>query len=199
MHIDHGNGAVFQIGHEGEATIIAKCNLVLSSAGGDAGGRRQRFRIEHCDSGDFVGVCLVSHPQVLPVGLEGHPAGRRSHVEVGRDLPGFHVDYGDPPRCRHRDEQPLTVRAQHPVFAGAFQPDHGQELGPAEAEQGIHDGNRGVVIQRQNVVHIEIEFWLREQAAAGELLDFRFTARSILLDPVNQVVQPCRGIQTGER
>ena len=170
------------VGDEDLAVVRADGDLVEPLAGGEA---RQHLLAAGVDDGDAGSRGPGSRgfeadPQVGAVGLEGHVRGPRREVDQPLHFPVAGVGYSDLMRPGQRHEERLAVGGERPVIARARQPDHRQELGAAEAEERVDDGDGGPAVECQDVVDVEVELGLRQDAAAHKLFHLLFALLGVV-------------------
>jgi hypothetical protein len=169
---------------------------VVTRADGDARGGLQAGGVD--DRHATLRAFVRAHPEVLLVRLQGEAHGARAGGNIGDDFPGAGVHDGDLARVGHADEEPLLIPRDDPVRAGALEPDERDETAAAEAEQRVDDRDARLLVERQQVVAVEVHVGAGAQAALEEGLDL-LAAELRVGGRALAPRQPDRGLDPGQR
>ena len=133
----------------------------------------------------------------MAVALQGEPS-RMRQLRRARDRPG-RVDRHDAVGRRDGDEETIAVGREGPVLADAGERHERQQPCPAEAETRVDDGDRGIVVQGDDVKLIQVELGRSERVAAGEAGDLAGQGPGVARLALRARGEPRGGLGTGDR
>ena len=126
------------------------------------------------------------------VGLQGEPA-RLRQVRRARDRPGRGVDRHHAIGGRDGDEEAVAVGGEHPIVTDAGERHEGQQPAPAESEPRVDHGDRGIVVEGDDVKLVQVELGRGERVAAGEPGDLAGQRAGVAWLALGPGGEPCGG------
>ena len=128
----------------------------------------------------------------MPVGLQGDPA-RLGHVRRAAIVQAVVSIATTRSADRDGDEEAVAVGGEHPVGTDAGERHEGQQPAPAESEPRVDHGDRGIVVEGDDVKLVQVELGRGERVAAGEPGDLAGQRAGVARLALGPGGEPCGG------